>query len=209
MKAPRVAKKEMKTYTPEQVATLLNAADGHRLGALFVLAVASGMRQGELFGLHWPDFDLEGAVVSVQRGGEEMGNTFTLTEPKSAKGRRRIDLPTVAVKAMWSHKARMLAEGHLDGPVFCDRNGGYLRKSNFIRQVFKPLLRKAGLPEIRFHDLRHTNASLFLAQGVHAKVVQERLGHAQIALTLDTYSHILPTLQRDAAARLDSVLKAQ
>ena len=204
---PRIDKKEMRVYTPEQVTQLFKAASGDRLEALFVLAVATGLRQGELFGLQWPDFDLEAGTVFVQRQLEEVNGQLALTEPKSAKGRRRIELPAVAVQAMWAHKARMLAEGHLDGPVFCDSRGGYLRKSNFVRKVFKPLLKKAGLPDIRFHDLRHTSATLLLAQGVHPKVVQERLGHSQISLTLDTYSHVLPSMQQEAAAKLDGVLK--
>jgi integrase len=203
---PRVARATMKALNADEAGRLLSAAAGDRLEALFVLALATGMRQGELFGLMWPDLDLDAATLSVQRQLEEINGQHALTEPKSARGRRRIDLPAVAVRAMWEHKARMLAEGHLDGPVFCDSRGGFLRKSNFIRQVFKPLLTRAELPDIRFHDLRHTAATLLLAQGVHPKIVQERLGHAQISLTLDTYSHVLPSMGQEAAAKLDGVL---
>jgi integrase len=219
----RVAKKDMKVYGTREVNYLLKAAEGNRLEALFVLAVSTGMRQGELFGLQWPDIDLEAGTIFVQRQLEEVNGTLKLTEPKSAKGRRRIELPKFAVDSLWQHKARMLAEGHLDGPVFCDTHGGLLRKSNFIRKVFKPLIRKANelvtgeaeaqgtvpvlLPEIRFHDLRHTSATLLLTQGVHPKVVQERLGHSQINLTLDTYSHVLPSIQREAAAKLDGLFR--
>jgi integrase len=202
---PRVGRKEMKAYTPEQVQQLLKAAEGHRLEALFLLAVTGGLRQGELFGLHWPDIDLEGDSVSVQRTLEELRGRFRLAEPKSAKIRRQVQLPRVAVGALRRHRARMEAEGRLEGPVFCDTHGGWLRKSNFLRQVFKPLLRRAGLPEVRFHDLRHTHATLLLAQGVHPKVVQERLGHSQISLTMDTYSQVLPTIQKEAAAKLDGL----
>jgi integrase len=203
---PRVGRKEMTAYTPEQVQQLLKAAEGHRLEALFVLAVTSGLRQGELFGLSWTDIDLDAGSVSVRRQLEELRGQFRLTEPKSAKSRRLVEIPRVAVEALRRHRARMGAEGHLDGPVFCDTHGGWLRKSNFLRQVFKPLLRRAGLPEARFHDLRHTHATLLLAQGVHPKVVQERLGHSQISLTMDTYSQVLPTLQREAAEKLDDLL---
>jgi integrase len=220
---PRVSKKEMKVYGPEEVRRFLEAAEGDRLEALFVLAVTTGLRQGELFGLQWGDMDLDAGTIFVQRQLEEVNGKLNLTEPKSAKGRRRVELPAVAVDALWKHKALMLAEGRLACPVFCDTHGGLLRKSNFIRKVFKPLIQKANqksreeaekngteptlLPDIRFHDLRHTNATLLLSQGVHPKVVQERLGHSQISLTLDTYSHVLPTLQKEAAAKLDSVFR--
>jgi integrase len=129
-----------------------------------------------------------------------------LAEPKTATSRRRIDLPKIAVAALRRHRRRMLAAGHLGGHVFCDTDGGPIRKSNLIRRSFKPLLVEANLPDIRFHDLRHTAATLLLAQNVHPKVVQERLGHAQIHITLDTYSHVLPSMQKDATARLDRLL---
>jgi integrase len=103
----------------------------------------------------------------------------------------------------------MVDEGHRDVPwVFCDTQGGPLRRSHFHERTFKPLLDEAGLPAIRFHDLRHTSATLLLSAGVHPKVVQERLGHSQISVTLDTYSHVLPTLQLEAAGKLDALLRA-
>jgi integrase len=220
---PRVSKKEMKVYGPEEVRWLLEVAQGHRLETLFVLAVSTGLRQGELFGLQWEDIDLQTGTIFVQRQLEEDNGKLRLTEPKSAKGRRRIDLPAFAVDSLWKHKARMLAEGRLACPVFCDTHGGWLRKSNFLRNEFRPLIEKANekaikeatekgtvpvlLPVIRFHDLRHSHATLLLSQGVHPKVVQERLGHSQISLTLDTYSHVLPTLGKEAAEKLDNLFR--
>jgi integrase len=127
-------------------------------------------------------------------------------EPKTAKARRQVDLPAIAVEALRDHRQRMLAEGHPHGLVFCDTAGGPLRKSNLIGRSWHPLLEKAELPRIRFHDTRHTHATLLLSQGVHPKIVQERLGHSQIALTLDTYSHVLPGMGREAAAKLDALL---
>jgi integrase len=100
----------------------------------------------------------------------------------------------------------MLAERDLQELVFGDTRGGPVRKSNLVRRSFLPLLKRAGLPRIRFHDLRHTAATLLLLAGVHPKVVQERLGHSQIAITLDTYSHVLPSMGRDAAKKLDALL---
>jgi integrase len=137
----------------------------------------------------------------------EVGGELFTAEPKTAKGRRRIDLPKIAVAALWQHKARMLADGFAAVEwVFCNTVGGPLRRSHFHANHFKPLLRKAKLPAIRFHDLRHTSATLLLAAGVHPKIVQERLGHSQISVTLDTYSHVLPTMQLEAASRLDQLL---
>jgi integrase len=154
---------------------------------------------------------------------EEIDGKLRLKEPKSAKSRRRIELPSFAVEALWQHKARMMKEEHLEGPVFCDSCGGWLRKSNFIRQVFKPMLKRTNvklseeakskefapnlLPDIRFHDLRHGHATMMLSMGEHPKVVQERLGHSQISLTIDTYSHVLPTVHKQAAENLDRAFR--
>ncbi len=124
----------------------------------------------------------------------------------TAKGKRAVALPRSAMDAIDGHRKRMASEGHTSPLIFCDSDGGYIRKSNLLRRSFKPILKKAELPDIRFHDLRHTSATLLLVQGVHPKVVQERLGHSQISLTLDTYSHVLPTMQQDAADRMDLLL---
>jgi integrase len=103
----------------------------------------------------------------------------------------------------------MLADGLASSEwIFCDTCGGQLRRSNVIRNSFKPILKRAQLRNIRFHDLRHTSATLLLAQGIHPKIVQERLGHSQISLTLDTYSHVLPTMQVEAAAKLDRLINS-
>jgi integrase len=116
-------------------------------------------------------------------------------------------LPTVAVEALRNHRKAMIAEGLGDVPwVFCNHHGRPLRRSHFHAYEFKPLLESANLPKIRFHDLRHTSATILLSAGVHPKVVQERLGHAQISVTLDIYSHVLPGMQREAAAKFDELL---
>ena len=206
---PRVAKADITPLDGEQVATLLRAAATDRLGAIFTVAIATGMRLGELFGLHWADVDLKAGAIMVKHTLTELSGQLFLTEPKTAKGRRRINLPTIAIDALEEHRKLMLDEGHGDVPwVFCDTQGGPLRRSHFHERTFKPLLEEAGLPAIRFHDLRHTSATLLLSAGVHPKVVQERLGHSQISVTLDTYSHVLPTLQLEAAGKLDAILRA-
>jgi integrase len=207
VKLPRVDKKEITVYDQEQVGTFLKAARKDRFYCLYVLALDSGMRQGELFGLQWPDIEFGTGSVHVQRSLENTGDQLRLKDTKSKKGRRRIDLSRFTLDALHEHRKRMLAAG-LDvkaGPVFCDSQGGYLRKSNFHRASFKPVLKRAKLPRIRFHDLRHTCATLLLLQDVNVKVVSERLGHATVQLTLDTYSHVLPTMQQKAAERMHSL----
>lgn len=165
------------------------------------------MRLGELFALQWKNVDLKRASLAVRHTLMELNGKLSLEEPKTAKNRRRFDLPQSAVEALRGHRARMLKEG-LGGIewVFCNQSGGPLRRSHFHKYLFKPLLKSSKLPNFRFHDLRHTSASLLLAAGVHPKVVQERLGHAQIGITLDIYSHVLPTMGVEAAGRLDAVL---
>jgi integrase len=207
--APTVPEREITPLTPEQVGKLLAAAKDDRLEALYVLAIGSGMRLGELFGLQWRNVNLNAGTCSVCHSLTELGGKLTLSEPKTAKGRRLVTLPRRVIDALIDHRKKMVALGFAGVPfVFCNSVGGPLRRSHFHRNEFKPLLKRAGLPDIRFHDLRHTSATLLLAQGVHPKVVQERLGHSQISVTLDTYSHVLPSMQVDAANRLDSMLVA-
>ncbi len=200
---PRPAKKEMHVWDHDQTTRFLEAARNDRLHALYVLAVASGMRQGELFALDWSDVDFDASAVMVRRTLEEIQGKLRLKEPKTAQSRRRIELPKFALDALHDHRKQMLAEGHAGAPVFCDTDGGYWRKSNCTRRSFKPLMRCAELPSVRFHDLRHTCATLLLLAGENPKVVSERLGHASIEITLNTYSHVLPSMQKAAAEKLD------
>jgi integrase len=205
VECPAVPKKSMRYYDPEQVGRLLKAAEGLRLETLFYVAVFGGLRQGELFGLTWREVDFERGLVNVRHTLQEVKGRLALKEPKSKAGERTVVLPPFVVAKLNDHRQRMLAEGRdvKEGPVFCDSHGGWLRKSNFTRQVFKPLLAKAGLPDVRFHDLRHTSATLLLGLDVNPKLVQERLGHGQVKLTLDTYTHVLPSLQKDVADKLE------
>ena len=204
--APRVPRREIKPPSVEQAAALLKAAVGNRFEAVFILAVTTGLRQGELFGLQWPEIDLEGGALAVRHTLVEISGRLSVGEPKSRAGCRTVKLPKVAIEAILDHRKRMLAEGHAAAEfVFCDSGGGPLRKSNFKRNVWGPLLTKAGLPHFRFHDLRHTAATLLLKAGEHPKVVQERLGHSQISLTMDTYSHVLENMQNGAADKLDQM----
>jgi integrase len=140
----------------------------------------------------------------------------TVSEPKTAKSRRAIHLTPLAIQALKRHRLRQnearLAAGDAwdqQGWIFCNSVGRPLDAGNMIRRSFRPILQKAGLPIIRFHDLRHSAASLLLSLDVHPKIVQELLGHSQISLTLDTYSHVLPSLQAEAVNRLGTLLTNQ
>jgi integrase len=211
------ASKAVAPLEGDQPDRLLAAASADRLYSQYVLALDSGMRQGELFGLHWPDLDFERGEVFVQRSLKERKGVLRLKETKTKHGRRRVRLTRPTLDALQQHRERMLAEGRevKAGAVFCDTDGGFLRKSNFARRSFDRALRMAGLiaerqaggkPKVRFHDLRHTCATILLLADVNPKVVSERLGHASIEITLNTYSHVLPTLQERAVEKLEAII---
>jgi integrase len=203
---PRVTREEIHPLGPAEVAHFLAAAAGDRLFALFVLALDSGMRQGELFALEWADFDPARGEVTVSKALSEVRGQLRAKDTKTKKGRRRVPLAPVTVAELSAHRARMLREGHGSPLVFCTTDGTQLRKSNVLRRHFAPALKRAGLAGVRFHDLRHTCATLLLLNNVNVKVVSERLGHASIVITLNTYSHVLPTMQQQAAAVMEGVL---
>src|SRR5437763_2070228 len=211
---PCIEKYEVRSLTLEQVRQLLEAARGHRVEALWVLALVTGMRRGELLGLKWSDINLSEGVISVQRSLVDVKGGIIESKPKSAKGYRSIILPSFALETLRAHRERQIAMRRRstqwqDGDyVFCTSHGTPFAAAN-LRTMFKVLLQKAELPDIRFHDLRHSVATLLLSIGTHPKVVQELLGHGQISLTMDTYSHVMPTLQRDTMARLDGLLGKQ
>jgi integrase len=229
---PRIAKKEMQIFDQEQAGTFLEEARNDRLFALYAVALDSGARQGELFGLQWPDIDFETGSMQIRRSLEEIKGQHRLKEPKTVKARRRIELSRFGLDAIHEHRKAMLAEGRdvRAGTVFVDTVGGWLRKSNMTRYSFKPIIKRANakmmkegkekalkggmdpekvkvaqLPDLRFHDLRHTSASLLLLADVNVKVVSERLGHSGIEMTLSTYSHVLPTMQAKAARAIDGL----
>ena len=196
---------------------MLKAAVGNRLEALYVLAVHTGMRRGELLGLTWSDVDLKNASVSVRRTltRTDNGKRVVLGEPKTKKSRRTIRLTPQAVETLRSHLERQLQDMEIlgdryqdQGLVFTTNTGTPINPSNLRQRNFAPLLKQAGLPHIRFHDLRHTCATLLLSRGVHPKFVQELLGHATIAITLDTYSHVMPSMGDATAKAMEDVLLA-
>jgi integrase len=214
VRPPRPTTKEIRPLDREQARTLLEAAGGERLEALYILALTTGMRQGELLGLKWDDVDLERGTLQVRRTlSTANGPGFAFHPPKTAKGRRSIGLTKRAVRSLRKHRVAQLEERvGLAGPytdhgmVFSTRRGTPIPRADLTNRSFKPLLRRAGLPDMRFHDLRHTCATLLLERGIHAKIVQELLGHATISVTLDTYSHVLPGMGDAASGAMDEAL---
>ncbi len=210
---PKRPRQEMRTFSPEQARQFLEAIHGERYEALFVLALTTAMRQGELLALRWDDIDLENGVVHLQRSVQRTNEGFHVTDPKTRGSRRQVELSSMATSALEAHRVNQTAERLLtgsawkdEGLVFSSRTGGYVDASHLLRHCFYPLLERSSLPHIRFHDLRHTAATLMMVQGIHPKVVSEMLGHSTIAITLDLYSHVTPTMQRSAANALDSLL---
>lgn len=209
---------EMKTWTGTELAAFLAHVDGDRLSGAWWLLATTGMRRGEVLGLRWADVDLDGGVARITR-------TLITTDvqrkdspgmawgtPKTAKGRRSVALDPATVAALRTHRAAQLQErlalgaGYVDEDlVVADVDGRPVHPKTFS-YYFERESRKAGLPPIRLHDLRHTHATLALKAGVHPRIVQERLGHTNVSITLDTYSHVDLDMQAAAAARVAALL---
>jgi len=202
---PKAEQREMQPLTQEQAKRFLKAAQDDRLHAFYVLAVTVGMRQGELIGLEWNDVNFDDQTLFVRRTLNEANGVFVTGPPKTKRGTRRIRLPQLAVDALRDHRDRMEAEGRGDVKlVFCDRVGGPLRRQNVQRRSFKPLLDAADCSDIRFHDLRHTYATLALAAGVPIRVVADTLGHSRTSVTMDIYAHVLPAQESVSAEAMDA-----
>ncbi len=212
---PRNNHFEMATLSPEQARVLLNAAAGDRLEALYVLALTTGMREGELLALRWKDIDLEGARVHIRGSMQATKTGLKIAETKTAGSRRQVTLSKQPLEALRRHRVaqaeerlRTAAVWEDNDLVFANHVGRPMTAQNLLRRSFEPLLKRAGLPRMRFHDLRHSAATLLLGEGIHPKIVAEMLGHTRISTTLDLYSHVTPTMQRDAALAMEALLSS-
>jgi integrase len=211
---PRRKTPEAKTWDAKQAAAVLTVGEQTPLAALWRLALLTGMRRGELLGLKWDDLDLDKRTLAVRRTlSRGKGGTWELGQPKTTSGRRSITLPDSCVATLRKHRAAQNAERLRLGPlwedngfVFTNQIGGPLHVNSLVAQ-YEKLIKAADVPRIRFHDLRHTSATLLLAQDIHPKIVQERLGHADIGMTLNRYSHVTPSMQREAAEAIDKVIE--
>jgi integrase len=215
---PRTVRKEMQVLTAEECGKFLETAKEDKLFVLFKLALASGMRPEEYLGLQWKDIDMEKGSVTVQRAlvWNRKGGGWSFTAPKTVHSRRNIPLPESVMVALKAHR-RQQSEARLKAGadyqnhdlVFASREGTPIIPRNLLSRHFKPILTRAKLPQsLRLYDLRHTCATLLLGAKEHPKIVSERLGHASVTLTLDTYSHVLPTMQQAATEKLEKILFA-
>lgn len=211
---PKVRQEEITPLDAEEARTFLDAARGVRFEALYVLSLTVGIRMGEALGLRWSDVDLEARTLRVSRQLQRMhgGGGLVFSEPKNAS-RLTIDLLLKTVETLRSHRKsqleeKLMATGYDDsGLLFAAGKGTPLDAQNIVNHYFKPLPRRAGLPDIPSHDLRHTCATLLLFRGPHPKLVQHLLGHASIQLTLDRYSHWIPSMGRATAEGMDEALR--
>jgi integrase len=203
---PRARRVEMRTWTAEQVGTFLASVRQDRLYAAWLLLATLGLRRGELLGLRWQDVDLANGRIAVRHTRVMVAGKPAMAEPKTAKGRRSLTLAPEVLDALRAHRAQQAAErlslgaGYTDSGLVITTEDGRPMHPETLSGLFVRQARRAGLPPIRLHDLRHSVASILLAAGTHPKVVSELLGHSSIGLTLDTYSHVIPSLAEEAAS---------
>lgn len=213
---PRKSTPEMSTWSADKARRFLAAVAGDRLYALWLLLVMTGMRRGEALGLRWRDVDLAAGRIAIRQTLLEVNYKTHFGEPKTKGSRRSVSIDATTITALVDHRERQLAErlptlepstdAALD-LVFTQTDGRPMQPQN-VSQAFGNTLRRLGLPVIRLHDLRHTSATLALGAGIHPKVVSERLGHSNIMITLETYSHVIPGLHEAAADQLAAVISA-
>ena len=209
---PRVERYEGQVLTVDQARKLLEVARGSRIDVLLLVALTTGMRQGELVALHWSDLNFETGVLQVRRNVTHMtGKGYVEREPKTKAGRRKIGLTDVVLEALKEHRerqqqARMKAgeKWQERGLIFANIYGGYF-DADHVGAIFKKLLKKAGLPDVRFHDLRHSVATVLLAAKMDLKAVSELLGHSSVAITADIYQSVLSEQQREIVDKMDNL----
>lgn len=219
IKPPRRNHFEIQPLNQEHLQQFLVAVGGHPQETLFLLALATGMRRGELLGLKWRDIDFETGMLHVCRilsrvSSKLPGKGFVEAEPKTKKSRRSILIAVFACEALRKHRIRQKEAKLKAGSawqehdyVFCTAMGTHLNPDRDVVRPFKRVLKQTGLPVVRFHDLRHSTATLLMSKGVHPKVVQEILGHSNIDMTLRIYSHVLPPMHQEAIVKLNEALQ--
>lgn len=211
---PRVPRFDLEPLSVDEVQRLLVTAQGMRFEALIVLAVLTGMRQGELLALRWADVILDGeAVVTVRGSLQRTREGLCVMEPKTRDSMRAVAIGQVAAEALRRHRARQAQERLLLGDewanfdlVFPNHFGRFQEAGAFVARDFRPLLARAGLRRVRFHDLRHTFATLQLVSGQPVKIVSAMLGHSRTSITQDLYTHVSAAMQRDAASALERLV---
>jgi integrase len=208
---PRFETPQMKYLTPDQARALLQAVKGDRLEALYSVAIPLGLRRGEALGLRWEDIDLDKGLLHVRRALQRLEGKLQLVEPKTRTSKRSINLPQITIVALRAHRIRQVEERlqagdkwREHGLVFTTTIGTPYEPNNLKRHLAR-MLDIAGLPHVRIHDLRHTAASLMLAQDIPPKVISEILGHSRTSITLDTYGHLFEPARQAAADKIDAI----
>jgi integrase len=208
---PRPRRQEFTAIDASLAQRILEAVAGTPVELPAAIAIATGMRRGEIFALHWSDIDPDLSTAHVRRSLQMTNDGLVYERPKTKRSRRSVALPEflrpylVAERASQKERRSVLRDAWCeDGLVVCRRDGSAVNPDTFST-AWPRLLARAGLPHVRFHDLRHAHATLMLLQGVHPKVVSERLGHSSVGITLDTYSHVLPGMQGEAARAFDEL----
>ena len=204
VQAPRPIKKAPAFFNQEQLTTLLQAVKGHRWYLVYLLLVYGGFREGEVLGIHVEDCDMVNRAINVRHQIVTLKGGLVITEPKTESSKRVVTLPQTVFGELQKHLEQLNKK---QGLIFTTSSGKPISPRNFIRH-FKQVLKECGLPDLTVHGIRHSHASLLLASGVNPKIVQERLGHSTIALTLDTYSHVIPSLQDEVAKKFDQIMAA-
>ena len=214
VRLPSAPRKEVRPLTPEQARAFLTAVAGDRCEALYQLVMALGLRQGEALGLQWDAVDLEAGSLAVRTALKRYGGAYHLEEPKTERSRRTLSLPAPLIEALRTHRDRQRFErltagaawrGEAWNLVFARADGAPLHSTTVTKQ-FQAHLRRAGLPQVRFHDLRHGAATYLLSAGVPMRAVMDMLGHTQMSTTSDLYSHVLPDMRKDASEKVAAVL---
>jgi integrase len=199
--APSPEKRKPTVYTADQVNILLNSIEDPKIKLALTLAIFGGFREGEILGIHIEDVRPDGSITVNHAVQYQIGKGVVITQPKTDKSRRSVKLPPSCFNALKDYLGQL---NRNQGLLFTTSSGKPINP-RFLIKKFKEATEAAGLPEIRFHDLRGTSATLLLSAKIHPKIVQERLGHSSITLTMDTYSSVLPTMQDEAAEALEKL----
>lgn len=207
---PRPRRPEREAVDAESAESLIEATAGTRFRVPVAMALATGMRRGEILALRWSDIERDLSVARVRRTLQTAGGELHFVEPKTLRSRRAVELPAFVRPYLQQQRdeqrlRRGAHHGWFDGDLVIDRGDGRPVNPDTLSSAWYRFCRRSGLPHVRFHDLRHAHATLMLLQGVHPKVVSERLGHASIGITLDTYSHVLPSMQSEAVRAFDEL----
>jgi len=210
--APSVEKTERLTFTAEETLEVLDKASGTRLFLPILIAVTMGLRRGEFLGLRWTDIDFDKKELTVRQSASEIDKKVIYGEPKTKKSMRRLAIPTIALDALKAYRAEQakicLQLGNSinnDKPIMSGLGG--FSKPNQLTVSYAAFIKQHKFKRVTYHDLRHTYATLLLEQNIHPKIMSELLGHSTIALTMDTYSHVMPGMQQEAANKVDQIFK--